>query len=78
MVILWLSNTLLSVGTRFFTIRGSLGPAWHAMALRTEGAASPTPGRSAGTGSARANNGAKLGSERKGTQRWEQTSPPDL
>lgn len=44
-VILWLSNTLLSVGTRFLTIRGSLGPAWRAMALRAEGAASPTPGR---------------------------------
>lgn len=69
-VILWLSNTLLSVGTRFLTIRGSLGPAWRAMALRAEGAASPTPGQ----GSTHTNS-AKFGSERKGAQHQEQTSP---
>lgn len=35
-VILWLSKTLLSVGMRFFTIRGSRGPACRAIALPTE------------------------------------------
>lgn len=38
MVILWLSKTLLSVGMRFFTMRGSRGPACRAMALPTEAA----------------------------------------
>lgn len=35
-VILWLSKTLLSVGTRFLTIRGRRGPACRAMALGGE------------------------------------------
>lgn len=37
-VILWLSKTPLSVGTRFFTIRGSRGPACRAIALPREAA----------------------------------------
>lgn len=45
-VILWLSKTLLSVGTRFFTIRGSRGPACRAIALPTEMARVTHPGGS--------------------------------